>query len=538
MTVFLLIESKAEEVDDIEKNEDSNNLDDIVDIFTKCYEGLGCVQVDSKWYHKKYRPVNLRPMERHIIKTDILLLKRSKEDPESLLYNSMVVKSSSIKAAGFSNDSELMILIHDFTSNGYTGWIKHVGFIIFDHSLDYNVISIDWQRGAEPPYDQAIANARVVALEIINLLKELKEKMHYSLDNIYIVGHGIGAHIAGYVGATYKKIKKITGLDPSGPRFTGMPDHVKLNPSCAQYVEIIHTDIDESRSQGINETLGHSDFYVNGGKHQPGCPKNSTFSDLVSVERSRLHEGEILPGCDHKRSFKYFVEALSNKNCTFMGIKCHNDPDFENGKCTSCNDTDTSCRIFGLKTYRTSLKKTKYFLNTADQYPFCMFQYRINIFVKDGGGHGYFDFILIDENANVANAVLSTSSEESNYRKMKGGQDNTFVYYAHQPHLGSIKEAKVRWNQMKQFYCFVYCKQTIDVEKINIKLLSNRIEDNSVEIDLCPPNGDSVIEDASYKTFSYCTPPRPTTTHSTSKLPSTKKKSHSKHKKKSKNHLH
>lgn len=40
--------------------------------------------------------------------------------------------------------------------------------------METNVISVDWQRGAEPPYDQAIANARVVALEISHFIKELK----------------------------------------------------------------------------------------------------------------------------------------------------------------------------------------------------------------------------------------------------------------------------------------------------------------------------------------------------------------------------
>lgn len=32
------------------------------------------------------------------------------------------------------------------------------------------------------------------------------------------------------------------GLDPSGPRFQGMPDVVRLSPSNAKYVEVLHTD--------------------------------------------------------------------------------------------------------------------------------------------------------------------------------------------------------------------------------------------------------------------------------------------------------
>ncbi|XP_074036546.1 pancreatic triacylglycerol lipase-like isoform X3 [Leptinotarsa decemlineata] len=479
VTAFIFYTTKCTAVDQMSKTEESENTNENVDIFTTCYEELGCLRTDSKWYHKKYRPVNLRPVERHIIKTDFLLLKRSKQDPESLLYNSFIAKYGSIKAVGFNNESELMILIHDFTANGYTGWVK--------------------------------------------------EKMHYGFENIHIVGHGIGAHIAGYVGTTHDKIKKITGLDPSGFRFEGMPESVKLNPNCAQYVEIIHTDAYESRSQGINETLGHSDFYVNSAKHQPGCSENTTFSNLVSVGRNSLHEGEILPGCDHKRSFKYFIESVANRNCTFMGIRCENDFAFENGKCASCTDPDNDCRIFGLRTYRTTIQKEKFFLNTADHAPYCMFQYRISIYMKKTGGFGYFDFILVDDNANIAEVILSSSSPESNYREMKGDQNNTFVYYAHPPQLGSIKEAKVRWNQKKKFYCIIYCSTTVNVEKIYVKLLNGHLKDEREESVLCSSSGTD-IEDRTFKTFTSCSGSRTTTTETTettetSTLPTTIKMS-------------
>lgn len=38
----------------------------------------------------------------------------------------------------------------------------------------YNVISVDWQAGAEPPFEQAISNARLVARETEFLIKTLK----------------------------------------------------------------------------------------------------------------------------------------------------------------------------------------------------------------------------------------------------------------------------------------------------------------------------------------------------------------------------
>lgn len=42
--------------------------------------------------------------------------------------------------------------------------------------MEANVISVDWEPGAEPPFDQAVSNARVVALEIELFFKMLKVK--------------------------------------------------------------------------------------------------------------------------------------------------------------------------------------------------------------------------------------------------------------------------------------------------------------------------------------------------------------------------
>lgn len=49
-----------------------------------------------------------------------------------------------------------------------------MALVIHSGKTDYNIVSVDWESGAEPPYDQAVANARVVALEAIVLIMELK----------------------------------------------------------------------------------------------------------------------------------------------------------------------------------------------------------------------------------------------------------------------------------------------------------------------------------------------------------------------------
>lgn len=63
------------------------------------------------------------------------------------------------------------------------------------------------------------------------------------------------------------------GLDPSAAYFEGTSSEVRLDPTDAQLVDVIHTDIGTSRSpgEGIFQESGHLDFYPNGGRIQPGC---------------------------------------------------------------------------------------------------------------------------------------------------------------------------------------------------------------------------------------------------------------------------
>lgn len=76
------------------------------------------------------------------------------------------------------------------------------------------------------------------------------------------------------------------------------------------------------------ELFGHTDFFINNAESQPGCPSSQMSYDLLSVTRAMLNEGEVLPGCSHKRAFKYYIESLEVEECTFLGIKCGSYMDF------------------------------------------------------------------------------------------------------------------------------------------------------------------------------------------------------------------
>lgn len=58
------------------------------------------------------------------------------------------------------------------------------------------------------------------------------------------------------------------GLDPAGPLFSTTDPAVRLDPTDARFVDVIHTDADRF---GLFQTSGHIDFYPNGGLNQVGC---------------------------------------------------------------------------------------------------------------------------------------------------------------------------------------------------------------------------------------------------------------------------
>jgi alpha-beta hydrolase superfamily lysophospholipase len=77
---------------------------------------------------------------------------------------------------------------------------------------DYYVITVDWSKGAEElNYFQAVADTRLVGAEIARLLNAVKEVAHIMPGSVHIIGHSLGAHIAGYVGKIIPGISRITG---------------------------------------------------------------------------------------------------------------------------------------------------------------------------------------------------------------------------------------------------------------------------------------------------------------------------------------
>lgn len=96
------------------------------------------------------------------------------------------------------------------------------------------------------------------------------------MKKVHIIGHSLGAQIAGFAGKSISKsagakVGWITGLDPAGPLYE-VPLQSKggrLSDQDADVVEVIHTD---GGVLGFATPTGTVDFYPNGGTFvQPNC---------------------------------------------------------------------------------------------------------------------------------------------------------------------------------------------------------------------------------------------------------------------------
>lgn len=118
----------------------------------------------------------------------------------------------------------------------------------------------------------------------------------------------------------------LLGLDPVEASFQGTPEEVRLDPSDADFVDVIHTDaaplipfLGESNHAsaasmchcvltkgalygekliavpnlsgfGASQQMGHLDFFPNGGEEMPGCKKNA-LSQIVDLDG--IWEGKV-----------------------------------------------------------------------------------------------------------------------------------------------------------------------------------------------------------------------------------------------------
>ncbi|XP_055844916.1 phospholipase A1 VesT1.02-like [Episyrphus balteatus] len=223
----------------------------------------------------------------------------------------------SLKNAGFNKKHETRIIIHGWL-NTYKSEVNTILTEAFLNTGKYNVICVDWSDKADR-YNYLSATRAIpeIGQRVAHLIEFLRDEGKMKTKNLKVIGHSLGAHVAGFAGKTIEgeQIQTIIGLDTAYPLYKYTNCDERLCSTDAVYVESIHTN---GKLLGFLKPIGHSAFYPNGGKSQPGCGLDLSGS------------------CSHSRAYIYYAEAITQE---FLGVKCD---DWKNA-------VDKDCKYQGKK---------------------------------------------------------------------------------------------------------------------------------------------------------------------------------------------
>ncbi|CAF1012069.1 unnamed protein product, partial [Brachionus calyciflorus] len=275
----------------------------------------------------------------------------------------IIVTPSTLASAGFSHWKDTKFIVHGFSSD--SNGLLHIKDAILN-SHDVNVIIIDWKSGAQgPDYFAAASNTRIVGQKMAAFIGEAK----LTLSKVHCIGHSLGSHVCGFT-SKLKRLGRISGMDPAGPLFKGKPADSRLDKSDADFVDIIHTD----STLGIQDPIGHIDFYPNGGGNQPGCltRMNSNVTQNEIIELRMEPKGEVISflSCSHSRVHYLYAESV--RTCNYAAVSCTGYDAFKQGRCSlnSCASLSTGCSLMGYKAHKL-YPQGKQYLDTTKNSPYC-----------------------------------------------------------------------------------------------------------------------------------------------------------------------
>ncbi|XP_024411170.2 pancreatic lipase-related protein 2 [Desmodus rotundus] len=403
-----------------------------------CYTPFGCFSDERPWTGTLQRPLKLFPWSPQDIDTQFLLF--TNENPNNYQRISSM-DLDTVKASNFRLDRKTRFIIHGFIDKGEETWLLDMCKNMFKVE-EVNCISVDWRHGAKAHYTQAVHNIRVVGAEIAFLIQGLSTEMGYGLENVHLIGHSLGAHAAAEAGRRLGGlVGRITGLDPAEPCFQGTPEEVRLDPSDAMFVDVIHTDsapIIPFLGFGMSQKVGHLDFYPNGGKHMPGCQKN-TVSTIIDI--NGIWEGtRDFIACNHLRSYKYYSSSILSPS-GFLGYPCKSYKKFQESNCFPC--PVGGCPQMGHYADqfqgKTSAVGQTFFLNTGESGNFTSWRYRVSVTLAGKRKvSGYIRIALYGSNGNSQQYEIfkgSLKPQASHTRDIDVTLD-----------VGKIQKVKFLWN--------------------------------------------------------------------------------------------
>nr|CAH0113682.1 unnamed protein product [Daphnia galeata] len=462
----------------------------------RCYGTFGCYSVNRPWTSSS-RPINNFPEAPEIILPAFCLYTRHNR---SRCQNLVTGDVKSIQRSGLNSSRRILFIVHGYLEHGNKKWIKRMveEALIYDN---VNVVVVDWVSGSGPPYTQAVANIRLIGVMLAHLVLFLHSQFQVPTENCHIAGHSLGAHLAGYTGQYLRDrghmLGRITGMDPADPYFENTEPLIRLDPTDALFVDVIHTDAGPILSGGLGmmQPVGHIDFYPNGGVRQPGC--GTSVLDSIEKERGSVLYGlSRFIGCNHLRSVEFFTESF-NSACPFLAVQCPSFADFLAGGCqcgtNACHrmgysadhhQSVISSSSSGIHNWPSpqqpiELEPKQMYLLTRDDQPFCLYHYRVTIIISDtfesvqhGGDRGWLSIQLHGHNRSSPPTRLTPENVRFEPRM-------AYSYVLGSTWLGDIKSVTLVWTYSSSvFNPLTWRILTVPALHVN-RIIVHNLESNS-----------------------------------------------------------
>lgn len=306
---------------------------------TKCYDDVGC------FYYNESMSLKIGgPQSPEEVNTTFYFFKNGSTSELQDLLNetkTTVLPNETYTLANWTSkdldkcldtDKKLVVVTHGLTGSKRTPWMLPLVQALLEN-VNCTVLVVDWEKGANGTYPDAGVNTpmagALISLFLQKVLNATKDKI--GPKDITLIGFSMGAQVMGFAGRHFKKstnktLWRISGLDPAGWLY----EHTNstLSKEDADYVDVIHTNAGSMTDFriGLSHSVGHVDFYPNGGSVQTGCKSkpNTFYTNYMDVIT-----------CSHYKATAYFIESLRNHTCLFTSYGCADWNDFVKGNCTA-----------------------------------------------------------------------------------------------------------------------------------------------------------------------------------------------------------
>ncbi|XP_071528841.1 pancreatic triacylglycerol lipase-like isoform X2 [Panulirus ornatus] len=502
-----------------------NKESELIDL---CFDELGCINTHDDFLHPIHRPLNLPPNRREEI--NVLLTVHSREDKEGTVVEAVNV--SQVLNTSFSPWRKTKIIIHGFLETNTETWMWDMVRALLVYG-DFNVVTVDWSGGSQALYSQATANTRVVGLEVAHFINWLKDNLDLDPGEVHIIGHSLGSHTAGYAGERVSGLGRITGLDPAEPFFQYMPPSVRLDPSDALFVDVIHTDADSilnlGAGFGLRQPVGHLDFYPNDGRSQPGCDSLRRVPLTALTDGASLYEGldaaqKELVACNHFRAPKLFTDSILSQ-CPYLAFQCRSYSRYLNGECVRCGEDGRHCARMGFHADTwpggNVSSVSSFYVSTSAGPRYCIYHYRLMLDIAESSSmmsalRGNLRVAFFAEDGSVRDFDLTPEAPKT----FSHGRRYTFFVH-HYDDLSASSEALIQWTYKTDIfnpmsYCLVFCDTVFPLVRLTFtsvdSIVDDRLRDSEVtgeprEVLMCHQQGLEVVRIASEATVKVVSSP-------------------------------